>query len=118
MELFNYRLLALPGKSRIFRIADFMRTNIAPNMVDDAKLMNIIKIVNRYKRINETILSKIKIDISNTYNRAFNIKANKGWIPVKTLSISSIVAHWFIVLCFVIYKIINFIIQKYFTSVI
>lgn len=114
MELFNYKLLALPGSSKIFRIADFMRSNIAPNMIDNAKLMNIVRGVGQYIKLKEPTITKIQMAFSNTYNKAFNLRASKAWNSVKTLTIVSFVAHWFVILCVIAYLIGILIYKKFF----
>lgn len=114
MQLFDYKLLALPGKSRIFRIADFMRSKIPPNMKDDVSLKNMVERVRKYILVRNTITTNIKTSLSTTYNRAFNIQASKAWGPIKTMTIVSFIAHWFIFLCVLLYFIIMWIKNKFF----
>lgn len=121
LNLFRYELMALPEKARIFKIADYMRSNILPNLINNAKLDNIIGFVRDLGvTVTENTIDSNKANISNaiadTNEKVGKIRIYSAWKPVRNLSISGFVAHWFIILCAIALVLFKFIKNNFLNS--
>jgi len=97
LELFNPRLVMLPGKSKIFRIGDYMRSNIPANMTETGSISNILNAMNVILKLDNNKLNLIKIEVKNnmykTQSLAFQISAYKMDKQILTLVIISIIMY-------------------------
>jgi hypothetical protein len=95
MSIFDARLIMLPGKSRVFKIADYMRSNTPANMDDASSISNILATMNRILKLNSNTINRIKFDIKNkmrkTRSLAYNIRAYSARRKLNILVLMSLI---------------------------
>ena len=80
LELFNTKKINIPGKSRIFRVADYMRAEKTAE-TDKINVDDLFATMNTYQKLvsQKTVIKDVKNDLDQTRKMAFKIGAKDAW---------------------------------------
>lgn len=111
MSLFNPVLLSLPGRSRIFKVSEYMRSNIVSNMGDQNDMTNIMNTVNNILKMDPKVTNKInsdvKSDIYRTRTMAYSLGTPNAWKAIQSFMIVCLVTYAGIPVAMVLFTLIK-----------
>lgn len=111
LQLFNMKLIGLPGKSRIFKVADYMRSDIPGNLDNKNNLNTVFTIVNGILKLDQNTAQNIKYEseklMSDTKKYASRINIRSAWKNFKIMMITVTVLATLILLTVIIIAIIG-----------
>ena len=110
MSVFDPRLILLPGNSRVFKIADYMRSNIPGNMDDTSSISNILATMNAILKLDSDKINNIKYDIKDQVNKtrslAYNIQARSVRSKIDMLVVITLIIFVIVIASFVFFMMI------------
>ncbi len=89
LELFDIRKIALPGNSRVFRVADYMRSDVFGNFDNKTNLNVVFEIVNGDLSMKNPLATSIKNEaekaMRDTKKKASEINIRLAWDSLYTI---------------------------------